>query len=111
MSVRRPPGRRRGYAIASLVLGILSLPTAGLLLVGAMLAVVLGVTGIVKADREPEEYDGRGLAMAGVILALISIVLAPFVGIIAAIAIPAVLRSRLSSNEHAALAEVRQVAG
>jgi Domain of unknown function (DUF4190) len=106
-----PPSRapRRGYAIASLVLGILSLPTAGLLLVGAVVAVVLGVIGLVKADREPDEYGGKGIAITGIVLAALSIVLLPVVGIVAAIAIPSLLRARISANEAAALADVRQL--
>jgi hypothetical protein len=100
---------RRGYAIASLALGILSLPTIGLLLVGAMTSVVLGVVALVKASREPEEYGGKGLAITGIVLSAVSILIIPFIGIIAAIAIPSLLRARVSANEAAALGDVRDV--
>jgi hypothetical protein len=100
---------RRGYAIASLVLGILSLPTIGLLLVGAMTSVVLGVVALVKASREPEEYGGKGLAITGIVLSAVSILIIPFFGIVAAIAIPSLLRARVSANEAAALGDVREV--
>ena len=101
---------RKGYAIASLVLGILSLPTVGLLLVGAMTSVALGVVALVKASRQPEEYGGKGMAITGIILAAVSILIMPIViGIVAAIAIPSMLRARVSANESAAIADVRAV--
>ena len=110
MSDGAPRHLRRGYAIASLVLGILSLPTIGLLLVGAMASVILGVVALVKASREPEEYGGKGMAIAGIVLSGMSIVVMPaVVGIVAAIAIPGFLRARLSANEAAAIADVREV--
>jgi len=109
MTDAAPRPVRRGYAIASLVLGILSLPTIGLLLVGAMTSVVLGVVALVKASREPEEYGGKGLAITGIVLSAVSILIIPFIGIVAAIAIPSLLRARISANEAAALGDVRDV--
>jgi hypothetical protein len=101
---------RRGYAIASLVLGILSIPTIGLLLVGAMLSVILGVVALVKASREPEEYGGKGMAIAGIVLSGVSILVMPLaIGVVAAIAIPSLLRARVSANEAAAIGDVREV--
>src|SRR6185295_14038416 len=102
-----PP--RRGLAIASLVLGILGLPTIGLLGVGAMVGIILGVIALVKASRAPAEYGGRGMAVAGIALAVVSILLTPFIGIIAAIAIPSLLRARISANESAAIGDIRAV--
>jgi uncharacterized protein DUF4190 len=101
---------RRGYAIASLVLGILSLPTIGLLLVGAMASVILGVVALVKADRQPQEYGGKGMAITGIVLSGVSILVMPFLlGIVAAIAIPSFLRARVSANEAAAIGDVHVV--
>lgn len=99
---------RRGLAIASLVLGLLSLPTLGLLCVGAMASVALGVAALVKARREPAEYGGSAMAVAGVLLSVASIVMMPFVaGIVAAIAIPLYARAQATANEAAAIADVR----
>jgi type II secretory pathway pseudopilin PulG len=97
-------------AIASLILGILGLPTVGLVLIGAMLGIVLGVVALVKARNAPAEYGGKGMAIAGIALSVISIVVMPFVlGIIAAIAIPSFLRARVSANESAAIGDMRSV--
>lgn len=103
------PGRRRGLAITSLVLGVLSLPTLGLLGIGAILAIVLGIVALVKASNHPAEYGGKGLAIGGIVTGAASFVLIPFVGIIAAIAIPSLLRARVSANEAGTLSDVRTV--
>lgn len=101
--------QRRGMAMASLVIGILSVPTAGLLLVGAVLSIVFGIVALVKANREPAEYGGKGLAIGGIVCGALSIVLIPVLGIIAAIAIPSLLRARVSANEAATMGDVRTV--
>jgi type IV pilus assembly protein PilA len=102
-------GPRRGLAIASMVLGLLSLPTFGLLGIGALTAIALGVVALVKASGAPAEYGGRGYAVAGIIMGALSIVVIPFLGIVAAIAIPSLLRARISANEAAAIGDVRGV--
>jgi len=101
---------RRGFAIASLVLGVLSLPTLGLVGVGAIVGIILGIVALVKASRAPTEFGGRGLAVAGIALSALSIVVMPFViGIVAAIAIPSLLRARVSANESATIGDIRTV--
>lgn len=101
---------KKGLALTSLVLGILSLPTLGLLLIGAATAIVLGVVALVKANKQPDVYGGKGLAITGISLAVVSIVVMPFMlGIVAAIAIPSLLRARVSANEAAAIGDTRTV--
>lgn len=104
-----PQNRKTGLAIASLVIGIVSLPTGGCLLVGALVGIVLGIVALVKASRSPEEYGGQGFAIGGIVTSAISLVLLPFVGIIAAIAIPSLLRARVAANEAAAIGDIRTV--
>jgi type II secretory pathway pseudopilin PulG len=101
---------RRGLAIASLVLGILGLPTIGLVGVGALIGIVLGVVALVNASREPARYGGKGMAIAGIALSVVAVTVMPMVlGIVAAIAIPSFLRARVSANEAAAIGDVRTV--
>ena len=65
-----PPQRKTsGAAIASLVFGILGCVP----FITGLLAVILGIVGIGKT-KDPR-YSGRGLAIAGLILGLLSIVL------------------------------------
>jgi type IV pilus assembly protein PilA len=106
-----PPAQpRQGMAIASLVLGILSLPTLGGLGVGALVSIVLGIMALVRANRDPRQYGGKGLAIGGIAASAISLLVAiPIAGIVAAIAIPSLLRARVSANEAAAIGDVRTV--
>lgn len=103
------PLARRGMAIASLVIGVLSIPTVGGLLIGALLGIILGIVALVRANRAPHVYGGKGLAVAGIATSAFSLLFIPFLGIIAAIAIPSFLRARVAANESAAIGDIRTV--
>jgi len=101
---------RQGMAISSLVLGILSFVTCGGLAIGPIVGLILGIVAAVRAGREPAEYGGKGLAIGGIVTNGICLVLAPvFIGMIAAIAIPSLLRARVSANEAATIGDIRTV--
>ena len=102
-------GVRKGLAIASLGLGIVSLPTLGCLGIGAIVAIVLGIVAIVKARREPHTYGGAGIAIGGIVCAALSLVVGIVVAIISAIAIPSLLRARMAANESSAIGDLRTV--
>lgn len=76
-----PPGAARpassnGSAVAALVLGILSLVLfwmCGLGVVLGVLAVVLGVVGLQRANKEPDRPQ-RGLAIGGIVTGGVAIV-------------------------------------
>jgi type IV pilus assembly protein PilA len=105
-----PPPPRQGLAIASLVIGILSLPTLGCLGIGALLGVVLGIVALMRANREPHVYGGTGFAIGGIAASALSLLVAiPLGGIVAAIAIPSLLRARVSANEAATIGDIRTV--
>ncbi len=100
---------RKGMAIASLVLGILSLLTFGCLGIGALVGLVLGFVAAHRAGSRPAEYGGRGIAIGGIITNAIGFVLVPVAGIVAAIAIPSLLRARVAANEASAIGDTRTV--
>lgn len=102
-------GDKKGLAITSLVLGILSIPTLGCLGVGAIAAIVCGIIALGKARNEPGVYGGRGMAIGGIVTGAISLVILPIVGVIAAIAIPSLLRARVAGNESATIGDIRTV--
>ena len=109
----RPPqyprpaqNRRTGMAIASLVLGILGLPCAGLFGLGALAGLILGIIALVKAKNEPALYGGSGMAIGGIVTSALGLL---FIPIIAAIAIPSLLRARVSANEAQSIGDIRSV--
>ncbi len=105
-----PRSPKQGMAVASLALGILSIPSFGCLGVGAILGLTFGIIALVKANRSPALYGGRGLAIAGIVTSGVAVVLIPFgLGIFAAIAIPSLLRARVSANESATIGDIRTV--
>lgn len=60
-----------GFAVASLVLGILTLPMCYLGIITGLLGIVFGILGIRQVNDQPERFVGKGLAVAGIILSAI----------------------------------------
>jgi type IV pilus assembly protein PilA len=100
---------KKGLAVFSLVLGIINLFTIGLLGVGAILGIILAVVAMNRAKRDPYVYGGKGLATAGLITSILSLVIMVPIGIIAAIAIPNLLASRRAANEGATISALRKI--
>ena len=98
----------KGMAIASLLLGIISIPTLGLIFVGGIVGIILGVLALGKIKSDPAHYAGKGLAIAGIVTSSLSILIA-IPGIIAAIAIPNLTRSQQVAREVTALHEVMTI--
>ena len=98
--------RTDGKATASLVLGLLSL-VCGLL--AGIPAVILGHISLSNIRKSAGRLKGEGMALAGLIMGYISIVAIPFILIIAAIAIPNLLRARISANEASAVGSIRTI--
>jgi len=91
-----------GKAIASLVLGILIfIPFS------AIAAIVLGHLALSEIKKSAGRLKGQGLATAGLILGYGEIVMLPVILIIAAIAIPNLLRAKMAANEASAVGVIR----
>lgn len=101
---------KQGLAITSMVMGIVSIPSMALLvgLLLAPLAFVLGIVGVVKANRKPYEYGGKGFAIAGIAVSSFGMFI--FIPIIAAIAIPNLLIARKAANEASAIRALSTIA-
>jgi len=69
-----PKVRTSGFAIASLVLGILGLCSGG---VSALVGLILGIVALKKIGREPARFQGKGLAVTGICVSTLFILLAP----------------------------------
>lgn len=96
------PARTSGKAVASLACGIFFL-----LLPAAILAVILGHLARSEVRRSQGRLSGSGLAMGGLVLGYSGIALIPLILIIAAIAVPNLLRSRSIADEASAIGALR----
>ena len=94
-----------GKATASLVLGLLSL----VFCLAGIPAIILGHMALSEIKKSAGRLKGDGMALAGLIMGYLSIVAIPFILIIAAIAIPNLLRSRIAANESSAVGQVRTI--
>jgi type IV pilus assembly protein PilA len=93
-----------GMAIGSLIFGVLFV-----VLPAAVVAIVLGHLSHSQIRKSAGRLKGSGLATAGLILGYLGIAIIPFILIIAAIAIPNLLRSKMAANEASALGSLRRI--
>ncbi len=91
-----------GLAIASLICGIFFF-----VLPSALLAVVFGHLSRSDIRRSGGRKTGGGMAMAGLVLGYAGVMVIPL--IIAAIAIPNLLRARMAANEASAVGSLRSI--
>jgi hypothetical protein len=71
---RGQPAKTNSFATAGLIFGILSL-TCCCGFPFNILGLVFSLIGLSQINRHPELYDGRGIALAGLILSILSLVL------------------------------------
>lgn len=94
-----------GKAITSLVFGLmLFVPMA------FIAAIIFGHLALSEIRKSGGRLKGEGLAMAGLVLGYVWVAVIPVILIIAAIAIPNLLRARMAANESSAAAAVRTIA-
>jgi signal peptidase I len=62
-------------AAASLVIGVISILTLGLFLIGALAGLILGLVALRRSQREPAIFGGAGYAIAGITTSTVSMVL------------------------------------
>lgn len=99
--------QKTGLAIASMVVGIISMIACGLLGVGSVTGLVLGIVALVKAKNHPLEYGGQGFAIAGVCLSVVSFL---FTAVVMSIAIPNLMASYRAANEGSAISCLKTIA-
>lgn len=91
-----------GKATASLICGIFFLfwPSA-------LAAIILGHLSLSDIRKSAGRLAGHGKAVAGLVLGYVGLAFIPVILIIAAIAIPNLLRSRMAANEASAVGSLR----
>jgi type IV pilus assembly protein PilA len=98
------PVQTSGKALASLICGIffLVLPTS-------VAAIILGHLSLSEIRKSAGRLGGRGLAMTGLILGYLGVAMIPLILIIAAIAIPNLLRAKMAANQSSAVGTMRVI--
>jgi hypothetical protein len=97
------PPQSSGKALASLICGIFFF-----VLPSAVAAIILGHLSLSDIKRSAGRLGGKGLAITGLVLGYLGAAMIPFL-IIAAIAIPNLLRARMAANEASAAGTLRYI--
>lgn len=93
-----------GKAVASLVCGFLFF-----FFPAALAAIILGHISLSDIRKSAGRLKGHGIAVGGLVLGYLGIVIIPLILIVAAIAIPNLLRSRMAANEASAVGSLRTI--
>jgi len=101
--VPSPDAPTSGKALASMITGIFGL----LFFFPAIAAIILGHMSRSEIRKSNGRLKGNGMATAGLVMGYGMIAMIPFILIIAAIAIPNLLRARIAANESSAVAAIR----
>jgi hypothetical protein len=72
-------GTSNGYAVASLVLGIIGLPASCIPFIVPGLALTFGIIGYNQVVKNNAEGGGRGMAIAGIVLGVIGCLISAYV--------------------------------
>ena len=96
------PQETSGKAIGSLLCGLFFFffPVT-------IVAIILGHLSLSDIKKSAGRLKGQGLAIAGLVLGYMGVLFIPFILIIAAIAIPNLLRARMAANEASAVGTLR----
>jgi type IV pilus assembly protein PilA len=96
------PQETSGKAMGSLICGLFFFffPVT-------IVAIILGHLSLSDIKKSAGRLKGQGLAIAGLVLGYMGVLFVPFILIIAAIAIPNLLRARMAANEASAVSALR----
>ena len=103
-----PEDLKNGWAITSLVSGILNFLLLSIFIVPTIAGIVISVVALKRIKRHPLEYGGHGMAVGGLVLNIVSAAAIIPVLLIAAIAIPNLMASLRAANEGAAIVSLRK---
>jgi type II secretory pathway pseudopilin PulG len=92
-----------GKAIASLVCGIFTF-----FLPASIAAIILGHISLSDIRKSAGRVGGKGIAITGLVLGYLGLTIIPIM-IVAAIAIPNLLRARMAANEASAVGSLRSI--
>ena len=99
------PPKTSGWAIASLVLGILGI-TCIFPVFGAILAVIFGIIALNQINKSGGHITGQGQAIAGIVLGGVGFVMIP---IMAAMLLPALNAARAKAHSAVCMTNLKQI--
>jgi uncharacterized protein DUF4190 len=76
--MRQVTGQKQGFAVASLILGIISLTVGWCCYFGVItgpIAIGLGITSLIQIKNNPSQYTGKPLAIIGIVTGAVYFVL------------------------------------
>jgi prepilin-type processing-associated H-X9-DG protein len=103
----QPTRLRTGMAIAALVFGV-----AGILFcpVFAVIGLILGIVALVRVNKRPDEYGGKGLAIAGICCGGFGLLVMPFItAMMLSILLPSLSRARELAKRAVCSANLRGI--
>ncbi len=110
MTATAPPAaapRTSGLSIASLVCGILALPTLGLT---GLPAIITGHLGLSSIKKSGGALAGRGMAIAGLVTGYLGFSLI-VIAIVAGLTAPLVMRQKMKADRMQQMTELRELGG
>jgi prepilin-type processing-associated H-X9-DG protein len=97
--------KNSGLAIWSLVLGILGFFTCG---ITGIVGLILGIVGLSEISKSAGRLKGKGLAAAGIACSSVSFVVL-FIGVMAAMLLPALNRAQEQARRAVCMANLKQI--
>jgi hypothetical protein len=104
-------GTKTGMAVTSMVLGIIG-AVGAIVLVGipiGLIGLILGIIALVKANKHPQRYGGKGFAITGIVTGGLGGLLAVPALLVFAILMPSLGRARELANRSYCAANLRGI--
>jgi hypothetical protein len=101
-----PSAKTSGLAVASLVLAVCGLFTCGLT---AIIGLILGIVALCAISKRTDQLKGKPIAIAGIVVSVVSVVFFLFTALLMAILMPALARARMHARTLVLQNQARQI--